>query len=200
MKISTIRISAVAVVAFIVSGCAPQSYFRAANDVVAVNAPDRMKGDWTYSIDDSIKDARRSNFKPGGHPCSLHTYSIDAGVALDSAIRKAMQEFLENGAEKKSASDAKRHIAFRLESYQPRFSCAIGQVEGHCTGTAEIALGITVVRGDDRKSFTVSSERTADAAGGNMCAGALDAPAEASRKAAKDVVERAMERVLTALK
>lgn len=190
--------AAVALMTLTLPGCfSPQAYSFTADSVSGINAPDRLAAGWTYSIENSIKDAKRTSFKPTSHPCSLHTYSLDGSSSLESAIRKAMQDFLEAGAETKSASNVARHISFRLEGFQPRFSCSIGATEGHCTGTAEIALGITVVKDGARRAFSVSSERTADASGGTMCANALAAPAEATRKAAKDVVERAMERIVT---
>ncbi len=184
--------------ALLATGCATQNYRYTADSVSSVSVPDRLKGSWTYSIDESIREARRTNFKPGGHPCSFHTFNLDGGAAIQSAIRKGMEEFLERGSEQASGGAGAQHIAFRLDSFQPRFSCAVGMSEGHCTGTAEIALAITLTRNGERRSFTVSSERTADGPGGSMCSTALAAPSEATRKAAKDVVERAMERIITA--
>lgn len=185
--------------ALLISGCAAQNYSYSASSVSGVNAPEKLSAGWTYSIDSSVKDARRNSFKPTSHPCSLHIYNLDGAPAIESAIRKGMEDFLDGGSEQ-SATAGPRNIAFKLDMYQPRFSCAIGSVEGHCNGTAEIGLTVTITKDGTRKSFSVSSERTADASGGRMCATALAAPAEATRKAAKDVVERAMERVVSAIR
>src|SRR6185369_15748224 len=105
----------------IVSGCfTPHHYSLTAQPVAGLNTPDRLTGTWTYSIDESIKDARRSGFKPMGNVCGLHTYSLDASSSIEGAIRKAMQDFLENGSEQ---AGSPRHIAFKLDSFNPRFSC-----------------------------------------------------------------------------
>jgi len=73
----------------------------------------------------------------------------------------------------------------------------MGPIEGTCTGTSEVALAFSVVKDGTRSNFIVTSERSADAPAGQLCANALDAPAEATRKAIKDVIERASERLIT---
>lgn len=187
---------ALPVIALALWGCAAQHYSFTTNTVSGVNVPDKLPSGWTYTLDDSLRDARRSGFKPNGQPCSLHTFSIDSSSALESAIRRSMQEFLENGTEQKGGTGP-RNITFRLESYAPRFQCALGSIEGACTGTVEISLGVTVSKDGARRSFSVTAERSADGPGGSMCSTALQAPNEAARKAAKDVVERAMEKIYT---
>jgi len=191
MKITT---ATLAFAALVLVGCAAQHYSFTTDTVAGVNIPDKLPPGWTYTLDDSLRDARRSGFKPNGQPCSLHTFSIDSTSALESAIRRAMQEFLDNGTEQKGGGGA-RNITFRLENYAPRFQCALGSVEGACTGTVEISLGVTVNKDGARRSFSVTAERSADAPGGSMCSTALRAPNEAARKAAKEVVERALEKV-----
>ena len=193
-----IRIFGVGFMLALLTGCAT-TYNKQSDSVVGINVPDRLKGGWTYSIDDSIKNARRNNFKPTSHICSAHTFNLDASATLASALRKGMQEFLESGSETNTAAGVK-HVAFKLDSYQPRFNCSVGMAEPHCNGTAEVVISVLVLMNGERKSFSVSTERSADAAGGNLCVNALDAPADATRKAAKDVVERAMERLLTVAK
>jgi uncharacterized lipoprotein YmbA len=190
------KLAITTVFALILAGCAT-TYTKQTDSIGGVNVPDKMVGSWTYSIDDSIKDARRTNFKPGGQVCSAHIYNLDASVALESALRKGMQEFFENGSELKSPAGKMHHVAFRLESFQPRFSCTIGATEGYCNGTAEITMAVTVIKESGRRSFTVTSERSADGSAGSMCSTALNAPSEAVRKASKDVVERVMERLLS---
>lgn len=178
------------------AGCfTPQTYKFTAQSA-AVNVPERIRGEWTYVIDDSIRDAKRFSFKPSGHVCSLHTYSLDASDALETTIRKAMLEFAESSSERKGTSGSSAtEVVWKLDSFQPRFSCAVGQIEGSCTGTVEVALSVTVVKGGSRRTFSVSSERSGDAGSGKLCNNALAAPADAARKAIKDVVERALERM-----
>lgn len=182
------------VVALQLAGCAAQTYNKQTESIPAVNVPDQLKGNWTYSLDDSIREAKRSNFKPSGQVCSLHTFNLDSSAAIESVMRRAMQDFIPAGSESRSGSPM--HIAFRIESFQPRFSCTIGATEPTCTGVAEITLAATVVKDGNRRSFSVTSERSADMAGGNLCSTALNAPSEAVRKATRDAAERAMERIL----
>jgi hypothetical protein len=188
-----------AFIAVALSGCAHHYQFDSSS-VAGIEVPDRLGPGWTYTIDDSIHDARRTNFKPNGQPCSLHSYSLSVSDALEGAIRRGMDEFLEGGTTTKGAGSGPRNIIFRLEQFQPRFQCAIGATEGACTGTAEISLGVTVVNDGARRTFSVTAERSADAPGGSMCSNALAAPAEAARKAAKEVVERAIERIYTSVR
>ena len=191
MKILTLAAIALSTVAL--TGCfTPQSFTRDASPAVALNTFDKVPGTWSYTIDGSLKDAKRSSFKPNGHVCSLHTYTLSAGDELFSATRRMLEDV--TGGSQSGANDS---INVRLESFSPRFSCAMGAVEGSCTGSSEVALTFSVVKDGKRSNFTVTSERSADAPAGQMCANALDAPAEATRKAIKDVLERASERLTT---
>jgi hypothetical protein len=157
------------------------------------NSYDKLPGIWSYTIDDSLRSANRTGFKPTGLACSLHNYSLNAGDQLASAASRMLDDI--TGGKKEDATNT---IAVRLDTFAPKFSCAAGITEGTCTGTAEIALLFTVVKDGKRSNFTVSSERNSDSPSGAMCDKALDAPAEATRKAIKDVLERASER-LTAI-
>jgi hypothetical protein len=191
-----IKRTLLAVAALCLTGCA-HHYQYESGSVAGVDVPDHLGPGWTYTIDDSIGEARRMNFKPNGLPCSAHTYSLSASDALEGAIRKGMEEFLEGGSATKGSGIGQRNITFRLEEFQPRFQCALGAMEGACTGTVEISLGVTVANDGKRHTFSVTAERSADAPGGRQCSNALAAPAEAARKAAKEVVERAIERIYT---
>ena len=189
---ATMRIAAIcaaSVSMLFLSGCVPQLYLRDTPSVT-VSTFDKINGSWKYTIDDSIKDARRTAFKPSGHVCSAHTYTLTAGDQLTSAVRKMLEDITEG-----SQDDSKNTITVRLESFSPRFSCAMGVIEGTCTGTTEIALAFSVTKDGKKSNFTVTSERSADAPAGQLCDKALDAPAEATRKAIKDVLERASERI-----
>ena len=185
-------IAAVAFGTIVLTGCfTPQSFMKDAPSVT-LSSFDKLPGSWTYLLDGSLKEAKRANFKPSGHVCSLHTFTLSAGDELSSATRRMLEDV--TGGKSDGAGNS---ISARLESFNPRFSCAVGMVEGTCTGTSEIALGFTVVKDGKRNNFTVSSERSADAPAGQMCDKALDASAEATRKAIRDVLERASERIIT---
>lgn len=188
MKILTI--AATTFSAVLLSGCFTPQNFRRDTSTVSLNSYDKLNSNWSYTIDNSIKDANRSNFKPNGHVCSLHTYTLSAGNELSSAARRMLEDL--TGGNQNGAINS---ITVRLESFSPKFSCAVGTVEGTCTGSAEIALAFTVLKDGKRSNFSVTSERNADAPAGQMCANALDAPAEATRKAIRDVLDRASERI-----
>ncbi|WP_295542287.1 hypothetical protein [uncultured Pseudacidovorax sp.] len=188
-------------VALAVGGCA-QTYSRNSVAVSGVNVTtisgEKAKGTWPVVIDESISNARRTGFKTTSQVCSGHTYNFDGSVALRSALQAASRELFEDTVLAKAATGA-NNVAFRLEEFNPRLSCQIGATEGVCTGTVEIGVSVLANVGGRRRSFTVNSQRSSDGPAGGLCEKALEVVEDATRRAAKDVAERAGERIATLL-
>lgn len=195
------RVIGVVALAMVVTGCA-QTYSRNSVAVSGVNVTtisgEKAKGTWPVVIDESIANARRTGFKTTSQVCSAHTYNFDGSAAVRSALQAASRELFEDTVLAKAATGP-NNISFRLEEFNPRLSCQIGAVEGVCTGTVELGVSVLANVGGRRRSFTVNSQRSADGPAGGLCEKALEVVEDATRRAAKDVAERAGERIATLL-
>ena len=176
------------------------TYTRNTGSIVSVNVStvsgDKAKDQFVVVIDDSIKNAKRENFKTNSHICSAHTLNLDAGDTLRSALQAATRELIEDVVEAKSLpANSANSISFRLDEFNPRISCQIGPTEGVCSATTEVGVSVVANVQGKRRTFSASSQRSADGPAGALCDKALNVAEEATRKAAKDVAERIGERL-----
>lgn len=180
-------------------GCGT-TYTKATGAITTVNAMtatgDKVKGNWAVVIDDSISNAKRTNFKTSSHVCSAHTLNLDGSIAIRSSLQALSREMFEETTNVRAVPpSAQNYVLFRLDEFNPRVSCQIGPVEGTCTASTELAVSVTANMEGKRRSFSVSSQRSTDGSAGRMCDKALDVAEESVRKAAKDVAERVGERL-----
>lgn len=191
------------------SGCyQAQTYLTRPDPVVGINIYTadgaKIKGTWVYIIDDSVSSASRQ-IKASSIPCSLHTYPVNAGESVASSLSNAMKELFQNALPRKAlpsieaakAENLSGAVIVKLDEFNPRFSCTIGQFEGHCTASTDLALTATLVKypSGERNYVHASSQRSADGSSGKMCAGVSDVISESVKKATKDALERMGEKI-----
>jgi hypothetical protein len=204
---------------FLVNGCTTtiykHSYISTADLASGISldtgSGDKLQGNWALVLDESIETARRSSMKPTSYTCSTHDYSFDASGAIASMARKMANQLFETLIEDKEAPTSENAmtnrlvgaIVVKLDDFDPAFTCSMLGYVLSCSGSADISVNVTLIRyqpTSTRESFSLTSRRTSDGPGGDLCSGALTVLGQATSKATKDVFESVAQRLVTRIR
>lgn len=137
-----------------------------------------------------------------GFACSAHEFPVNAGPAIASSIRSvnetAFASIVPGGTLTEAAPGANRHIAYQLDSFNPRLHFEQGWWSGTAVANTELVIRVTAydAQGNEILRTVVSGTGYGEADGG--CDAGAEALQESTNQAIKRTMENYVSRVINA--
>lgn len=167
----------------------------------------KIPGRFVAIVDDvSLQGAKRT-VKAASQACSLHTYPVDSITAIRDSIQATLLATFENievVASLPPLSDPRfasvnGSVVVRLDTFEPRLSCQMGQLSGMCTASVEVTLGVTV-QGKTQRLFgaSIGATSSVDGDSGHLCDNNAELLSRAIRQATRSSMEKMAEQLSNA--